>query len=187
VQVILTKGGTLNPNANTIAAIARAVPGSLWLIGNEPDRIALQDDVIPVQYARVYHQAYETLKQADPTALVAIAGVVQPTPLRLKYLDAVLAAYQQLYSAPMPVDVWNVHNFILREERGSWGAEIPPGLPDAFGMLSAVDDNDNLETFKYKSGRFVGGCATEASRINHWLYLSMAFSCRRTMDSGRSV
>ena len=30
----------------------------------------------------------------------------------------------------MPVDVWNVHNFVLREERGSWGVDIPPGIPD---------------------------------------------------------
>jgi hypothetical protein len=147
-QMIRIKQGALSPNAQTIAGVARSVPGSLWLVGNEPDRIAWQDGVTPVQYATAYHQAYHALKQADPTALVAIAGVVQPTPLRLRYLDAVLAAYQQLYGEPMPVDVWNVHNFILREERGSWGAEIPPGLPDNQGVLREVDDHDNLDIFK---------------------------------------
>jgi hypothetical protein len=146
--MIRIKQGALSPNAQTIAGVARSVPGSLWLVGNEPDRIAWQDGVTPVQYATAYHQAYHALKQADPTALVAIAGVVQPTPLRLRYLDAVLAAYQQLYGEPMPVDVWNVHNFILREERGSWGAEIPPGLPDNQGVLREVDDHDNLDIFK---------------------------------------
>jgi len=28
----------------------------------------------------------------------------------------------------MPVDVWNVHNFIIREKAKDWGAEIPPGI-----------------------------------------------------------
>jgi hypothetical protein len=148
VQVISVKKGELTPDIRTIADIARAAPGSLWLVGNEPDRVALQDDATPVQYAAAYHQAYIALKQTDPAALVAIGGVIQPTPLRLRYLDAVLATYQQLYGAPMPVDVWNVHNFVLREERGSWGAEIPPGLPDERGVLLNIDDNDNLDIFK---------------------------------------
>jgi len=146
--MIRVKYGVLNPPLSTIADIARSVPGSLWLVGNEPDRATWQDDATPVQYAAAYHQAYRAIKQADPTALVAIAGVIQPTPLRLHYLDSVLAAYQQLYGEAMPVDVWNVHNFILREERGSWGAEIPPGLSEDQGALYDVDDNDNLEIFK---------------------------------------
>jgi hypothetical protein len=147
-QTIRTPQGVLSPNVDAIAAVARAAPGSLWLVGNEPDQIALQDDATPIQYAAAYHQAYEALKRADPTALVAAGGIVQPTPLRLRYLDAVLAAYQQLYGAPMPVDVWQIHNYVLREERGSWGAEIPPGLPDNQGMLYEVDDSGNLEVWK---------------------------------------
>ncbi len=149
-QMIRVKQGVLRPDAKTIVAIARSVPGSLWLVGNEPDRTIWQDDATPVQYASAYHQAYQAIKQADPTAMVAIGGVVQPTPLRLRYLDAVLAAYQKLYGTPMPVDVWNIHNFIAREEQGSWGAEIPPGLSDAGaqGVLRQVDDSDNLDIFK---------------------------------------
>lgn len=147
-QTIRTPHGVLNLSVETIAAVARAAPGSLWLVSNEPDRIALQDDATPVQYAAAYHQAYEVLKRADPTALVAAGGIVQPTPLRLRYLDAVLTAYQQLYGAPMPVDVWQIHNYVLREERGSWGAEIPPGLSDRQGMLYEVDDSGNLEAWK---------------------------------------
>ena len=147
-QMIRIKHGVLMPGVESIAHVARSVPGSLWLVGNEPDRAVWQDDSTPVQYATAYHQAYGAIKQADPTALVAIAGVVQPTPLRLRYLDAALVAYQELYGAPMPVDVWNVHNFVVREERGSWGAEIPPGLPDTRGILRQVEDNDNLEIFK---------------------------------------
>ncbi len=79
---------------------------------------------------------------------MAIGGVSQPTPLRLVYLDAILAAYRQQFGAEMPVDVWNTHNFILQEKRGSWGVDIPPGLPDEQGMLYEVDDGDNLEIFR---------------------------------------
>jgi hypothetical protein len=149
-QMIRVRQGVLSPDAKTIAAAARSAPGSLWLVGNEPDRTIWQDDATPVQYASAYHQAYQALKQADPTAMVVIGGVLQPTPLRLRYLDAVLAAYQNLYGALMPVDVWNVHNFIVREEQSSWGAEIPPGLSDAEaqGVLREVDDSDNLDIFK---------------------------------------
>ena len=103
-QMIRVKQGVPSPDVKTIAAIARSVPGSLWLVGNEPDRTIWQDDATPVQYASAYHQAYQAIKQADPTAMVAIGGVLQPTPLRLRYLDAVLAAYQKLYGAPMPPD-----------------------------------------------------------------------------------
>jgi hypothetical protein len=141
------KGGVLQPNAETLAAIARANPGSLWLVGNEPD-VKWQDSVEPAAYARLYHQAYTAIKGADPTARVAIGGVSQPTPLRMRYLEAVLAAYQEQFGAAMPVDVWNAHNFILREERGSWGVDIPPGLPDDRGILYEIDDSGNLEAFR---------------------------------------
>jgi hypothetical protein len=150
VQMVRVRQGVLSPDAKTIARTARSVPGSLWLVGNEPDRTIWQDDATPVQYATAYHQAYQAIKQADSTALVAIGGVLQPTPLRLRYLDAVLAVYQDRYGTPMPVDVWNTHNCIVREELGSWGAEIPPGLSNAEvqGVLRQVDDSDNLDIFK---------------------------------------
>jgi hypothetical protein len=147
VQMVRLKGGVLQPNAETLAAIARANPGSLWLVGNEPD-VKWQDSVEPAAYARLYHQAYTAIKGADPTARVAIGGVSQPTPLRMRYLEAVLAAYREQFGAAMPVDVWNAHNFILREERGSWGVDIPPGLPDDRGILYEIDDSGNLEAFR---------------------------------------
>ena len=80
VQMIRVRQGVLSPDAKTIAAVARSAPGSLWLVGNEPDRTIWQDDATPVQYASAYHQAYQAIKQADPTAMVAIGGVLQPTP-----------------------------------------------------------------------------------------------------------
>jgi len=146
-QMIRLAGGTLRPGVEEIAAIAQANPGSLWLVGNEPD-VKWQDNVEPATYARLYHDAYVAIKAADPTAQVAIGGVSQPTPLRLRYLDMVLSAYREQFGAEMEVDVWNVHGFVLQELRGSWGVDIPPGMSDGQGMLYGIDDSGNLDIFR---------------------------------------
>jgi len=131
-----------------LAPYVQANPGFLWLIGNEPDREIYQDGLLPSQYATLYHTAYHFLKQEDPTCQVAIGGIVQPTPLRLQYLDMILDSYQSQFGEKIPVDVWNIHNQILREKRGSWGAEIPPGISADEGRLYTIGDNDNIEIFK---------------------------------------
>jgi hypothetical protein len=138
------RGGSLSPGAAALQDIARHNPGTLWLVGNEPD-VIWQGNATPQEYARVYHDAYHLLKEADPTCQVAIGAIAQVTPLRLRYLEAVLAAYQDAYGQLMPVDVWNIHLAILREERGSWGVDIPPGLPDDTGILYEIGDNADIE------------------------------------------
>ena len=119
----------------------------MWLIGNEPD-VKWQDNVTPERYATVYGELHAAIKAADPTAQVAIGGVSQPTPLRMAYLDRVLAAYRAQFGAEMPVDVWNVHAFILREERGSWGVDIPPGMDVAQGQLYEIADHNDMDIFR---------------------------------------
>jgi len=146
-QMVWVNGRQISPDIPTIQAIARQNPGSLWLIGNEPD-VIWQGKATPEEYAEAYYTAYHAIKQADPTAQVAIGGVSQPTPLRIRYIEAILQVYRERYGEEMPVDVWNIHNFILREERNSWGVDIPPGLPDDTGILYEVDDSGNLEAFK---------------------------------------
>jgi len=126
---------------------ARARPGTLWLIGNEPDAPA-QDCVTPQTYAQLYHELYNIIKGADPTAKIAIGGVVQATPLRLQYLDMILDEYETLYGVKIPVDVWNVHGFILQEKKDDWGCQIPCGIEGVDqGMLYTVDDHDNMTIF----------------------------------------
>jgi hypothetical protein len=147
VRMVRVSQGLPQPDLATLAGIAQRSPGALWLIGNEPD-VIWQDNVTPEQYANVYHDVYATLKQADPASRIAIAGVTQPSPLRLRYLDRILAAYRQQFDADLPVDVWNVHNFILPEKRGDWGVDIPPGLDASSGLIVEVEDHDNLARFK---------------------------------------
>jgi len=111
----------------------------------------------PAQYARFYHDVYTFLKQRDPTSRIAIAGIVQPTPIRLRYLDMVLAAYQQSYGTTMPVEYWDVHNFIL-PENCDWGAGIPPGLEaytnEGIACPVTLDDHGSLTIFKQQLRAF---------------------------------
>lgn len=146
-QMVRLNEAGYRPDESTLRQVAQTNQGAVWLIGNEPD-VRWQDNVTPARYAELYHELYSLLKAADPTAQVAIGGITQPTPLRLQYLDTVLAAYRDSYREDMPVDVWNIHNFILREERDSWGVDIPPGLTTDKGILFEINDHDDLDVFK---------------------------------------
>ncbi|MEZ4661309.1 MAG: hypothetical protein R2911_27480 [Caldilineaceae bacterium] len=141
-------------------------PGALWLLGNEPDRFS-QDGVLAADYAVFYHDVYTFLKARDPSARVAIGGILQPTPLRLLYLDAVLDAYRTAYGEDPPADAWHMHNFILREAT-DWGAYYPPGFLNppytnangetVAGRAYGVADHGDLAIFK-----------TQMRDFRHWM------------------
>ena len=97
-------GYTFTPGLPVLYQIADQNPGAVWLIGNEPDS-QFQDELPPETYAQAYHDLYGWLKQHDPSAQIGAGSIVQPTPLRLQYLDRVLTAYRQAYGQLMPVDV----------------------------------------------------------------------------------
>jgi len=144
---------TTTPSFSEITSYAAAHPGKVWLLGNEIERqdwsysdgsCGHQDEILPELYATAYHDLYLTIKAADPTAEVSIGGVIQATPLRLEYLTRMWNTYQMVYAAAMPVDVWNVHAFVLREEAGSWGAGIPAGSNETEGMLYDILDTKDF-------------------------------------------
>jgi hypothetical protein len=99
----------------------------LWLIGNEPDSIYNGSPVMPELYAELYHEFYTFIKAHDPSARVAIGAIVQPSPLRLEYLDKVLNRYQSLYGEKLPTALWNIHLYAFREVACDYGAGTPPG------------------------------------------------------------
>ena len=146
-QLLGYTGGVDQTDLASIRQIAASYPGRLWLVGNEPD-VIWQMNATPKEYARIYHDVYEAIKGADPTSQVAIGGVSQVTPLRLRYLEEIMAAYAGAYGRSMPVDVWNIHLAILREERGTWGVDIPPGMPADTGILYEIEDNGDVEILK---------------------------------------
>jgi hypothetical protein len=131
------------PTWFTLRNLLAANPGSLWFIGNEQDR---QDWVPASRYAEIYHALYRFIKTQDPSSQVGVGGVVQSTPLRLEYLDRIYQAYSDKYGSPLPVDVWNTHNYVLRES-ATWGAGIPPGLDalaPTLAILYDIEDHDLL-------------------------------------------
>jgi hypothetical protein len=99
-----------------------------------------------------------------------VAGtIVQPTPVRLEYLDMVLDSYRNAYQTDMPVDAWSFHNFILNEAscdyyrdkvpagqlgQVCWGADIPPGVNATDGLRITIQENDSVKLFKEQVERF---------------------------------
>ena len=147
VPLIWISESGYSPNQAEIVDFATQHRGSLWLIGNEPDD-ETQGCVTPASYAELYHEVYHIIKAADPHAQIANGGVVQATPLRLQYMDMIVQEYQDEYGEMIPVDVWNVHGFILREEADNWGCQIPCGITATQGMLYELNDHDNMIIFQ---------------------------------------
>ncbi|MCU0521982.1 MAG: glycosyl hydrolase [Anaerolineae bacterium] len=141
------KWGTLTPEAAALTRVALTRPGSIWLVSNEAD-VRWQDNVTPEVYAQLYHEAYRAIKAGDPTAVVAAGGIAQPSDLRLQYLDLVLRNYSDQFGVPLPAEAWHIHNYMLREERDSWGVDIPPGIADDRGAMYDISDSGNVEQFK---------------------------------------
>jgi hypothetical protein len=109
-------------------------PGSMWLIGNEPDHLGEgQDGINADEYAQRYFTLATQIRSLDATAKIGFGTVVQPTPIRMRYLKQ---AYDRLTvlagndanKASALIDVWSVHSFILNEQLGQWGAGIPVGF-----------------------------------------------------------
>jgi hypothetical protein len=128
----LTEGG--------LGALVDANPGALWLVGNEVDRgadpgelVGGQDHTYPELYATIYNKVYYFIKGRDPTARVAISALVQVTPNRLEYLDKVWDEYLKQFWSPIPVDVWNMHLYILPEVR-------PDGSPNGIANVALGTD-----------------------------------------------
>ncbi|MBC7235702.1 MAG: hypothetical protein H5T69_07650, partial [Chloroflexi bacterium] len=134
VQLIRVGDTRWPPNWAEVQAAAVQRPGSVWMIGNEPE-CPNQDAVTPAVYAQRYHEAYTRITGWDHTAEIAIGAIVEPTPLRLRWLEKVLQAYQDAYGRPMPVHIWNIHIQILPEgapTENGWdlraGAGVPVGI-----------------------------------------------------------
>jgi hypothetical protein len=137
---VYLNGYTVTPPLTDIGLGAKITtyPGATWIIGNEPDRgpsagSSPQDDLQPEMYARAYHDVYQYIKARDPNAKVAIAGLVEITPGRLQYLDKVWAAYETAYGTGMPVDVWNMHLYVMPEVN-------PQGLPNDIANVAVGTD-----------------------------------------------
>jgi hypothetical protein len=88
------------------------------MVGNEPDVAHdTEDNMLPSTYAWVYRSVYNFIKELDPTAQVANAGLSMMIPGRRQYLNIVWNTYLKAFGEEMPVDVWNMHLYVLAEIR----------------------------------------------------------------------
>lgn len=153
------------PSGAALDSAIAANPGADWIIGNEPDRRYYQNDLEPHVYARAFHDMTQYIRAKDPTARFFAGAIVQPTPLRLRYLDLVLSSHWSQFGQALPADGWAIHNFILNERSCShyndpyicWGADIPPGIDATDGLVIGLDElkkTADFEFFKQQIVRF---------------------------------
>ena len=110
----------------TVTTVARAHPGSYWLIWNEPDYWQ-QANISPLQAAQIYRTLRPLIKAADPTAKLIVGGVFN---LNVAGWRASAREYNRLYGEWPAVEGWHVHHYVGRTEydTATW-RDTPAGRP----------------------------------------------------------
>ena len=134
--------------ASSAASLAKSYPGSTWQIGNEPDTTygnvdgSSQDNITAQQYGHRYRIIAQAIRTADPHAKIGFGSIVQPTTIRLYYLNL---AWEQLKTeaggatqASNLIDFWSIHSFILNEVMGEWGTGVPKGYQPSWGQPVSI-------------------------------------------------
>ena len=67
VPLVRVRDGRIVDDLDAIRQAAARTPGMTWLISNEPD-VKWQDNTPAGELARLYHDAYTVIKEADPSA-----------------------------------------------------------------------------------------------------------------------
>ncbi len=152
-------------------------PGEIYIAGNEVDRTT-QGEMFPEEYARAYHDVYTFIKGVDPTAQVAISGLVQVTPNRLQYLDLVWKAYLKNYGNVIPVDIWTMHLYILPEvltdgvTPNNGGASVALGTDPRLGKRESGGDPNacsNPDVYCYAEHDDMSVFAQQVVAMRQWM------------------
>jgi hypothetical protein len=142
IQMLRVSDSAYATSLADIPTVVPANPGSYWIVGNEPDRVAYQDDLLPEVYADRFYAVATAIRSQDPTAKIGFGSIVQPTSIRLRYLDRawtrLIEVAGSAYAASDLIDFWSLHAFILCEDCG-WGAAVPPGMTPTPGELLHID------------------------------------------------
>jgi hypothetical protein len=108
---------------------------AVWMVGNEPDTTySCQDDITAQEYGQRYYEIASAIKAQDPGAKVSFGSIVQPTPIRIRYLtyawNELVSQAGSVNAASQLIDFWNIHAFILNEDAtpNSWGTGVPRGF-----------------------------------------------------------
>ena len=140
-------------------------PGSIWIIGNEPDSINDQDNVTAETYADRFFEFAKVIRANDPTtAKISFGSITMMSALRLRYLDYAWARLifraGSLSSASALVDFWSPHGFILSEDPNGWGSGIPPAETDAvyneyLTLAEKITNIDDIYSFDKFTNRLI--------------------------------
>ena len=156
IRVLRLRDDTFPQTLANLPAWIQSNLGSVWVVGNEPDTTyGNQDALLPEVYADRYYQLADIIRSLDRSARITFGSVVQPTPIRLRYLDR---AWNQLVTdagssaaASNLIDIWSIHSFILNEQAGHWGTGIPPGFEydhDDAVIITDFTDTYSIDIFQ---------------------------------------
>ncbi len=158
IRVLRVRDDVYEQTRDNLPAWVQANLGGVWVVGNEPDTTYEgQDALLPEVYADRYFVLATIIRSLDPSAHIAFGSIVQPTPIRLRYLDR---AWDQLVvdagspaEASALIDFWSIHSFILNEQEGSWGTGIPPGFENDHAdavIITDLADTYSIDIFQQR-------------------------------------
>jgi hypothetical protein len=145
IRVLRVRDDVYPQTLANLPAWVQANPGGVWVVGNEPDTTyGNQDALIPEGYADRYYELATIIRNLDPSARITFGSVVQPTPIRIRYLnrawDQLVAEAGSSTAASRLIDFWSIHSFILNEQVGGWGTGIPPGFEHDYADAVIITD-----------------------------------------------
>jgi len=178
-----------------VQSFARAHPGRLYIVGDEPDQYC----TAPSDYAIWYHEFVEGVRAADPTARFSPAGFAEPNwhccPLpddvpapcwtekhSISYAEQFYNAHVNRYGVPPRVDEWRFHDFAINLPVGdvrTWWARVQRevdwsvahGAPMVLGTWGFSGWNESLPAFQEHIKQAIGLILSD-SRIKGAVYWS---------------
>jgi hypothetical protein len=172
IRVLRVRNDVYPQTVANLPGWVEANPRSVWVVGNEPDTTyGNQDALLPEVYADRYYELARIIRRLDRSARIAFGSIVQPTPIRLRYLDRAwnrLANQAGGYAAASRlIDFWSIHSFILNEQVSSWGTGIPPGFEndhaDAVVIINFADTH-SITIFQQRVIAFRDWMASKGER-----------------------
>lgn len=172
IRVLRLRNDLYPQTLANLHAWVQANPGGVWVVGNEPDTTYEdQDALLPEVYADRFYELATIIRRLDPSARIAFGSIVQPTPIRMRYLDR---AWNELVAraggsaaASKLIDFWSIHAFILNEQVMSWGTGVPPGFENDHAdavIITNFDDTHSIAIFQQRMLAFRSWMANKGER-----------------------
>jgi hypothetical protein len=158
VRVLRLRNDVYSSTVANLPTWVSSYPGSIWLVGNEPDTTyGGQDALTGEVYADRFFYLATQIRLLDPTAMIGFGTIVQPTPIRMRYLDhawtRLVSLAGSVSAASDLIDIWSIHSFILNEYPYQWGTGVPPGFESDFAdavIITNFADTYSITKFQQR-------------------------------------